>query len=269
VFEDDESLGVTLAVETLNLIALARLDGRAFLLGCPGGRSLRSTYRWMGRLANNTCADLSHLRIVMMDDYVARDGAGFKPCPGDAHYSCRRFAFEEIRDVLNRELPDSRRIATDMVWLPDAPNPAEYDRRIESAGGIDLFLLASGASDGHVAFNPPGSTLDSRTRIVELAESTRRDNLATFPQFTNIDEVPTHGVTVGLGTIARLSRRAVLVMHGEGKRIAAQRLDECGGFRPAWPASVIYECRQPEVLLDRAAAGGAFHSLKASPCPKL
>src|SRR5690606_32844684 len=112
----------------------------------------------------------------------------------------------------------------------------------------------SGASDGHVAFNPPGTPLDSRTRIVELAPSTRRDNLSTFPAFASLDEVPTHGVSVGLGTIARLSRRVVLVMHGSHKRHAATRLAQCSDFTPDWPASVIYRCSQPLVLLDRAAA---------------
>lgn len=253
-FDDEQSLGNTLAREVLTLAMAARSSGLPFLLGCPGGRSLRSTYEWLGRHAAAADADLSQLHVVMMDDYVTTCGNQFVHCPADAHYSCRRFAFEAIRNVINASLPVSRRIPVDQIWLPDAADPAAYDRRIESAGGIDLFLLASGASDGHVAFNPPGASLDSRTRIVALAESTRRDNLATFPAFTSLDDVPSHGVTVGLGTIAMLSRQVVMVMHGQSKRDAAQRLIRCNDFTPDWPASIVYRCHHPRILLDREAA---------------
>ena len=117
------------------------------------------------------------------------------------------------------------------------------------------FLLASGATDGHVAFNPPGSGADSVTRIIPLAPTTRRDNLGTFPEFGGrLEAVPMHGVSVGLGTIVRHSRAAALVLHGDGKRVALQRLAACSGFDPAWPASIIHRCRQPRLLLDRAVA---------------
>src|SRR5207237_3790602 len=121
------------------------------------------------------------------------------------------FALREIAAPLG--IPEER------VWLPDPQDPSAYDERIAAAGGIDLFLLASGASDGHVAFLPPGSPRDGGTSVVELAETTRTDNLATFPRFAALDEVPLHGVSVGLATIAG-ARAARLVLHGPGKREA-------------------------------------------------
>ena len=81
--------------------------------------------------------------------------------------------------------------------MPDPADPEEYDKRIADVGGIDLFLLASGTSDGHVAFNPAGTPVGTRTRVVGLTEQTRRDNLTTFPTFGGLDEVPLYGVTVG------------------------------------------------------------------------
>jgi glucosamine-6-phosphate deaminase len=221
-FADAEELGRALAAE------IAALQPR--LLGCPGGRSLLTTYRALPPLPETT--------IVMMDEYVPVP-------PPDAHYSCRGFALREIAAPLG--IPEER------VWLPDPVDPAAYDERIADAGGIDLFLLASGASDGHVAFLPPGSPLDGRTSVVRLAASTRRDNVATFPAFASPDDVPAHGVSVGLGTI-RAARRARLVLHGEGKRSAAARVCELDAFDPEWPASVIHACADGEIWLDEAAA---------------
>jgi glucosamine-6-phosphate deaminase len=211
-FADAEELGATLARE----LVLAQ----PALLGCPGGRSLRTTYRRLPPLPDTT--------IVMMDEYVPTP-------PPDAHYSCHRFADEEI--------PRAR-----ATWFPDPDDPAAYDGRIAEAGGIDIFLLASGASDGHVAMLGPGSPRDGRTSVVELAETTRRDNLRTFPEFTSIDEVPRQGVSVGLATIAD-ARKLQLVIHGDDKRAAIDRLLSSDRFDPEWPASIVHDHDNAEILI--------------------
>jgi glucosamine-6-phosphate deaminase len=198
----------------------------------------------------------------MMDDYlVPGSGADTNPagraalvhCDAEAHYSCRRFAWQEIQDVFNQHLPQSRQVPTSQVWFPDPSDPQAYDARLQLAGGIDLFLIASGASDGHVAFNPPGSDAGSVTRIIQLSDSTRRDNMATFPEFQDLSQVPSHGVSVGLATIAALSQRVWLVMHGQGKRFALEQLARRGEFSTDWPVSIVFNCRNPKVVLDEAA----------------
>jgi glucosamine-6-phosphate deaminase len=234
VFADPDELGENLADE---ILTAHERDGEGrFLLGCPGGRSLRSTYRALARRR----PDLSRLVVVMMDEYVV-DGA--EP-PADAHYSCRRFAREELAGPLG--------LREEQVWIPDPADPASYEQRIAAAGGIDLFLLASGASDGHVAFVPPGSPRDGRTSLVTLAESTRRDNVATFPEFASVEAVPRHGVSVGLGTIAD-ARCVRLVLHGGDKRHAAERLLALDRFDQDWPASIVHDCPDAEIWLDREA----------------
>lgn len=256
VFDSAEKLGWTLAGEILERLRAALRRRKRFLLGCPGGRSLQTTYQALAQRAAEANDNLSHLVIVMMDEYLAPDvKGGFVACPMNAHYSCLGFAFRDIQAAVNRELPADACIPDHHIWIPDPANPAEYDDRLAAAGGIDFFLLASGASDGHVAFNPPGAALDGGTSIVALAEATRRDNLDSFMQFTGLDEVPTHGVSVGLGTIARLSREAVLVMHGAHKRDSARRVQAATAFDPAWPATIIHECRRGRIYLDKAAAG--------------
>jgi glucosamine-6-phosphate deaminase len=229
VLATPEAIGEALADEVVSRHDASRGD---FLLGCPGGRSLRTTYVALARRPR-----LERLVVVMMDEYVG--------APPGAHHSCTRFAHEEIAGPLG--------VPPDRVWLPDPDEPAAYDGRIAERGGIDLFLLASGASDGHVAFVPPGSARDGGTSVLELAETTRRDNLATFPGFASLDEVPTHGVSVGLGTIAA-ARAVRLVLHGAGKRDAARRLLAVDRFDPAWPASIVHEHPDARILIDEEAA---------------
>ena len=197
-----EALGKAVAHDLATRIAAKT---GPFLLGCPGGRSPRPVY---AALAAHRL-DLSRLVIVMMDDYLIETQDGFDHVDANAHYSCRRFARDEIQSVLNADLPPARRIPDTSIWFPDPRFPADYDRRISDAGGIDFFLLASGASDGHVAFNPQGSPADSITRIVTLAEQTRRDNLATFPDFASLDEVPRHGGDWNVGLSGGEGVRAV------------------------------------------------------------
>lgn len=249
IFPTAEALGEALAAHVLEGVDRATATGRPYLLGCPGGRSLRTTYEALARLARGH--DLSRLVIVMMDDYLVADAdapGGFRRVDPDAHYSCERFGREEIARPLG--------IPAERVWMPDPADPAAYDRRIEAAGGVDCFLAASGASDGHVAFNPPGADPAGGSWIVPLAEATRRDNMGTFPEFRTLDEVPTHGVSIGLGTIARLSREIRLVLVGEGKRPATARLLSTATAEREWPATFVHACPQAEIWLDEAAAGG-------------
>jgi glucosamine-6-phosphate deaminase len=258
IYDTPQALGQSLAHELLAQINAAAVTGRPYLLGCPGGRSLRSTYQALGEQARHSQANLAHLVIVMMDEYVLPVGRRFSYCPEAVHYSCRRFARQEIQAVINAGLPAERQIPDSQLWFPDPAQPVAYDARLQAAGGIDHFLVASGASDGHVAFNPPGSRLTEPSHIIPLAETTRRDNLKTFPDFSSLDEVPGYGVSVGLGTIAGLSRQVTLVIHGQQKQFAVRRLAECAGFNPDWPASMIFECAQPRLLLDKAAATTLF-----------
>jgi glucosamine-6-phosphate deaminase len=255
LFSNADALGDALAAEIMEGIRSARDEGRRYLLGCPGGRSARSTYQALARLARGE--DMAHLVIVMMDEYLEpTPGDGFRLVPPDVPHSCHRFAEQEIRAPIDAVA--AAPIPDDAVWLPDPADVDAYEPRIVAAGGVDLFIVASGASDGHVAFVPPGSALDGGVAIVPLAESTRRDNMITFPTFRALDEVPTHGVSVGLGTIARVSRRVRLVLLGEGKRNAAARVLGAAGFDPAWPATMIHTCGDAGIWLDTAAHGGGL-----------
>lgn len=117
------------------------------------------------------------------------------------------------------------------------------------AGGIDLQILGIG-TDGHIAFNEPGSSLASRTRVKSLTYQTRVDNARFFDG--DVDQVPSLCLTQGLGTIME-ARHLVLVATGGGKAEAVHQMIE-GPVSAMWPATVLQMHPHVTVLVDDAAA---------------
>ena len=184
----------------------------------------------------------------MMDEYVVDTADGPRRIEPKMHCSCAGFAEREIVGPINAALPPGRGVRPQATpGRVSGPLPLAYDRRIEEAGGVYLFLAASGAGDGHVAFVAPGGDLAGRTSVLELADQTRRDNMATFPDFASLDDVPRLGVSVGLGTIVSLSRGVAIswvTPSGPAPRASwPQRNHD-----PAWPATFIHRCPRPRIL---------------------
>ena len=255
-FDSAAQLGEAAAAVIADGICAAT-DGRPYLLGCPSGRTPRVIFGALGRRCADQGIDCSRVVIVMMDDYLEPDARTATAVSIDAHNSCRRFAEYEIRQVINRYLSTEMSIPRASIWLPDPSDPSHYDEQIADGGGIDLFVVASGASDGHVAFCGPGSDIDAITAIVTLASSTRADNIATFPEFTSLDEVPKEGVSVGLGTIRNQSRAVLMVLHGTDKQESVRRLQATTSYDSKWPATFIHECRKAQIWTDVAASCGS------------
>ena len=163
---------------------------------------------------------------------------------------------QSYRATIARELTDGLGIGPDRVNGPDpAPDGlptagARYETLIARAGGVDVQVLGIG-SDGHLAFNEPGSSLASRTRIKTLTAETQKDN-ARF--FGSADLVPTHVLTQGLGTILD-ARHLVLIATGAGKAAAVAAAVE-GPVSASCPASALQLHPHVTVLLDPAAAAG-------------
>lgn len=261
VFDDEQQLGHALALELA--ARLGNADG--FVLGCAAGRSPTTTLRALTGLVPPD-VDLSGLVVVMMDEYVEERGGSFRAISPELPHSCRGYAEREILGPLNAGRAVTSRIPPQNLWVPDPEKPERYDVALDDLGGLDVFIVASGASDGHVGFHGPGASATGRTAVVALADSTRADNLRTFPNFTGIDQVPRFGVSVGLGTIIAHSREVVMVMHGPGKARSAAIVGSTDAFDPAWPATFIHQCSRPRILLDRAAAGnGQFPDRKVAP----
>lgn len=182
--------------------------------------------------------DFSRVTAFALDEYV---GLG----PGDP----RGYA-----SVINSEVTRRLGLRPEAVHVPDVFAPdldaaaQDYEQAIHAAGGVDLQILGIG-HNGHLAFNEPGAALDSRTRVEVLAERTRRANSRFFD---SPDQVPTHCLTQGIGTILQ-ARHLLLIAHGEDKAgIIARALQ--GPISAECPASALQLHPHVTVFLDRAAA---------------
>jgi glucosamine-6-phosphate deaminase len=131
---------------------------------------------------------------------------------------------------------------------------ARYEADIEAAGGVDLQILGIGRT-GHIGFNEPGSSLASLTRVKTLTEQTRADNARYF---ATVDDVPTHCITQGLGTILR-ARHLVLLAFGEAKAAAVAAALE-GPVSASTPGSVVQLHPTVTVIVDEAAGSQLAHA---------
>jgi len=217
--------------------------GRPVVLGLATGSSPLGLYRELGRAVAEGRADFSAAHGFALDEYVGLP-------PGHP---------EGYREVLLREVCGVIGLAPERLAVPDGSGAdlttlvaaaATYEARIRDLGGVDVQVLGIGAN-GHLGFNEPGSALSSRTRVKRLSERTRRDN-ARF--FQGIDDVPTHCVTQGLGTILA-ARRLVLVATGDAKAEAVSAALE-GPLTASVPGSVLQWHPDTVVCLDEAAAAG-------------
>ncbi|MDP6385238.1 MAG: 6-phosphogluconolactonase, partial [Planctomycetota bacterium] len=136
----------------------------------------------------------------------------------------------------------------DLAQAEPTAYAAAWEAAIEASGGMDLQLLGLG-ENGHVAFNEPGSAADSRARVVDLAQKTRR---AAADGFGGLDQVPSRAFTAGIATI-RAARCLRLLAFGE-RKAAAVRGMLMGPVDEAVPASLIRDHPDLEVWLDPAAA---------------
>lgn len=220
------------------VVALLRARPEA-VLGVATGSSPVLVYEELGRRVTSGELSLARARAFMLDEYVGL------PAGHPERYRTvidRDFVGKVDIDPANVHGPDG--LAED---LPAAC--AAYEGAIQAAGGVDLQLLGIG-SDGHIAFNEPGSSLASRTRIKSLTRQTRQDNARFFDG--DIDQVPTHCITQGLGTIMA-ARHVVLVASGSAKAEAVHHLAE-GSVSALWPATILQHHPHVTVLLDEGAA---------------
>ena len=211
---------------------------KPFKLGCPTGSSPLGLYKEL--IKKHKAGELSFENVVTfnMDEYVNLD----EEHPESYHSFMWNNFFSHINikpenvHILNGNAKDLIKECED------------YEKSIEAAGGIDLFMGGVGP-DGHLAFNEPGSSLTSRTRIKTLTTDTIIANSRFFDG--DLSKVPTQALTVGIGTVMS-AREVLLVCNGHHKARALKHIID-GDISHKWTASMIQMHPKAIVVCDEAA----------------
>lgn len=215
--------------------------GAIRVLGVATGSSPLPLY---SELARRQTPAVSKLQVFALDEYV-----GLPVAHSQSYHS-----------VINRDVTVPLGIDPQKVHVPNgqATNIVDacldFEAAIGEAGGIDLQILGIG-SGGHIGFNEPTSSLTSRTRIKTLTSETRHANARFFGSF---EEVPTHCITQGLGTIME-ARQTILLAQGVNKASAVAQMIE-GPMTSMCPASILQMHPDVTVILDTAAAANLVNT---------
>jgi glucosamine-6-phosphate deaminase len=212
--------------------------GHRVVLGLATGSSPLLAYRELIRRHAQEGLSFACAQAFLLDEYVGLP-AGHP---------------ESYREVIRRELTDAVDLHPAHVHGPDGAGAdplraaRRYEEQLVAAAAVSVQLLGIGAN-GHLGFNEPGSSLASRTRVKTLTEQTRVDNARFFGG--DVEAVPRHVITQGLGTILR-AEHLVLVVTGEHKARAVAAAVE-GPLTASVPASVLQLHPHVTVVLDDAA----------------
>ncbi|AXA37379.1 MAG: glucosamine-6-phosphate deaminase [Candidatus Hydrogenedentota bacterium] len=211
------------------------------VLGLATGSTPEETYARLVRYHKEEGLDFSKVVTFNLDEYIG--------LPASHDQSYNYFMWDRLFKHVN--------INPENVHVPNgmAPDPEAfcewYEEEIERAGGIDLQLLGIGG-DGHIAFNEPGSSLASRTRVKALTEQTIKDNAELFFGKGNEHLVPRFAITMGVGTILE-ARKLLLIAFGKRKAAICKKFIE-GPVTAMVTASALQLHPNAVVVLDEEAA---------------
>jgi len=197
---------------------------KPFKLGLPTGSSPLQTYKALIKLYEAGVVSFEHVITFNMDEYIG--------LPKDHPQSYHTFMWDNFFRHIDI-VKENVHILNGMADNPEA-ECAAYEQAIADAGGIDLFLGGIGP-DGHIAFNEPGSSLSSRTRIKTLTTDTVIANSRFFDN--DVDKVPKTALTVGVGTVLD-AKEVLILVNGHHKARALYHAVE-GAVTQMWTISAL------------------------------
>ena len=209
-----------------------------FVLGCPTGSSPLGMYKELVRMNKEGKVSFKHVITFNMDEYV-----GLPESHPESYHSFMWTNFFNHIDIDPQNVHILNGNAPDLL-----AECAKYERQIEAAGGIDLFLGGVGP-DGHIAFNEPGSSLSSKTRIKTLTTDTIIANSRFFDD--DITQVPKQALTVGVGTVMA-AKEVLLISCGHNKARALKHAIE-ESINHMWTVSMLQTHPHGIIVCDEPA----------------
>jgi len=233
-----------LSKEAAKLVADRLKKKPNLVLGLATGSTPLGLYKELIRMHKYEGLDFSKVTTFNLDEYV-----GLPPSHDQSyHYFMQNNFFKSV-NIDPRYIHVPQGMAKDVVQFC-----TWYEERIKYFGGIDLQVLGIGAN-GHIAFNEPGSSLGSLTRIKTLTPDTRKANKRFFK---SSEEVPKYAITMGVGTIME-AKELLLVAIGKSKADAIHQSVE-GPLTAMCPASIIQMHKEAFVIVDKDAASKLKHT---------
>ena len=213
---------------------------KPFVLGLPTGSTPLGMYEKLIELNQAGKVSFEHVVTFNMDEYL-----GLEPThPQSYHY----FMFENFFNHINIQRKNIHIL--DGMTKDYAKECRNYEQAIKDAGGVHLFIGGVG-EDGHIAFNEPFSSLESRTRVKTLTDSTIKANSRFFDG--DISKVPTMALTVGVGTI--MDAEEVLILATGANKAEALKHSIEGAISHVWTLSALQRHPHGIILCDRDATG--------------
>lgn len=210
---------------------------KPFVLGLPTGSTPLGVYSRLIELYQKKLISFENVITFNMDEYYGLDENN----PQSYHYFMQTNFFSKI-DIKKENI----HILDGTVSDPQK-ECQHYEDMIKEAGGIDIFLGGCGG-DGHIAFNEPGSSLTSRTRMKTLTEDTIAANARFFDGDTT--KVPKTALTVGIGTITD-AKEVLIMMTGLSKADALQHAVE-ESVSQMWPVTILQMHKSAIIITDDA-----------------
>jgi len=211
---------------------------RYFVIGLPTGSTPLGTYKSLLELHKAGKISFKYVKTFNMDEYV-----GIPRDHPESYHSFMWNNFFKHIDILPENVHILNGNAPDLVAECD-----EYEKQIAAAGGIELFVGGIGP-DGHVAFNEPGSSLVSRTRVKTLAQDTILANARFFGN--DMTQVPKQALTVGVGTVMD-AREVMILITGAHKAFALYKAIE-EGVNHMWTVSAFQQHPRALMICDEDA----------------
>ncbi|MFT3901765.1 MAG: glucosamine-6-phosphate deaminase [Niabella sp.] len=238
---DSKAGSQAIAKVIAQLIREKQAANQPCVLGLATGSSPISLYAELVRMHKEEELSFKNVISFNLDEYY--------PIHKDALQSYNRFMRHHLFNHVDI-LPENIHIPNGELSKDEIKNACkQYEEAIEAAGGIDLQILGIG-TNGHIGFNEPGSGIYSRTRLINLDNSTR---IANAYEFANISEVPRMAITMGIGTILK-SKKIILMAWGASKTTAVRRSVE-EDYTEIVPASLLQLHEDVTFVVDEAAAG--------------